>query len=86
MIDTDNAKTDGSAATFLAFVKFEIIVTGTEELPEVDVFNLSVEATVCFLFSKNLTRNTFFTFFYSIRVQDWPLSLTKTSQEFLGRR
>ena len=32
-IDTDCAKADGGAATCLASVTFEIIVTGTEKLP-----------------------------------------------------
>ena len=67
-------------------VTFEIIVIGTEKLPWVDGANLSGETTVCSLFSKNLTRNTFFSFIYSKRVQEGPLSLTKTSHEILGRR
>ena len=38
---------------------FEIIFTGSEKLPAVDEINLSGEAAVCSLFSKNYTRNTF---------------------------
>ena len=61
-IDTERAKTNGRAATCLASVTFEIIVTGTEKFPGVDETNLSGGSTVGSLFSKNLTRNTFFTF------------------------
>ena len=64
-IDTDLEKTDGGAAACLASVTFEIIVPGTGKLPGVDEINLSGEATVCSLFSKNLTKNTFFPFIYS---------------------
>ena len=51
MFDTDCGKTNGGAATCLASVTFEIIVIGTEKLPEGDETNLLGEAAVSSLLS-----------------------------------